>query len=195
MIYSLHALTNLGDSVITLPVAAVLLVWLAIWGNRRVALAWLFALIACGAVTAALKIYFKACPVPGLELSTPSGHTSMSLFVYGGLTLVTAAQTRTGARVAISIVGGLFVAAIAVSRVVLDYHSSAEVVIGVGIGLAALFLFGERFLRHPHVRTTLWPLWIAVLVPIVVLDGRQLSNESLLGQIALYIRNVIDFCV
>jgi undecaprenyl-diphosphatase len=191
----LHAVTDLGDSVITLPIAAVVLAWLAIWGSRRVAVAWLVALLACGAVTALLKIYFKACPLPGVELDSPSGHTSMSLFVYGGLTLVTAAQIGGWRRGAVATLGGLFVLTIAVSRILLDYHSQAEVAIGLAIGLAALALFGVPFRRYGQRRMPLWPLWLAALVPILLLDGRQLSNEGLLGRIALYVRNVIDFCI
>ena len=111
--FILHALTNLGDSIITLPIAAVVLVWLAIWGDRRSVLVWLAGLIACGAVTAALKIYFKACPVPGLELDSPSGHTSMSLYVYGGLTLITAGQFRQWRRHTVLVLGGVLILAIA----------------------------------------------------------------------------------
>jgi membrane-associated phospholipid phosphatase len=190
-----HALTDLGDSVITLPSASVVLVWLAIWGNRRLAVAWLVAVIACGAVTAALKIYFKACPLPGMALDSPSGHTSMSLFVYGGLILLTAAQLRAWRRGALLLFGALFILAIAVSRVTLDFHSTAEVVIGLAIGAVALAWFGLVFRRHRPARLPLWPSWLAILIPIALLGGQSLSAESLLGRIALHIRNVIDFCL
>lgn len=161
-----HALTDLGDSVITLPIAAVVLVWLAIWGNRRIAVVWLVAVIACGAVTAALKIYFKACPLPGMALDSPSGHTSMSLFVYGGLILLTAARLRGWRRGLVAAAGTAFILAIAVSRVALDFHSTAEVVIGLGIGTVALAAFGAAFRRWRPARMPLWLLWLTVLVPI-----------------------------
>ncbi|HEY5211283.1 MAG TPA: phosphatase PAP2 family protein [Stellaceae bacterium] len=196
MIHSfLHALTNLGDSIITLPIAAVVLVWLAIWGDRRVALTWLTALIACGAVTAVLKIYFKACPVPGLELDSPSGHTSMSLFVYGGLTLITAGQFQHGRRHAVLALGGLLILAIALSRAVLEYHSVLEVVIGLIIGSATLTLFWMPYRRHRPARMPVWPLWVAALVPIAFLSGRSISAEGLLHRIAIYIHAIVGFCV
>ena len=171
-----------------------MLIWLGIWGGTRLALAWIAGLIVCGAVTAALKIYFHACPIPGVALDSPSGHTSMSLFVFGGLTLVTAAQTRTWRRAAVLLLGGLLILAIAWSRAMLDYHSLPEVIIGLIIGTLALTLFWLPFRRFRPAQMPLWPLWIATLVPIVVLHGHQISTENLLHRIALYLRNVIDFC-
>jgi membrane-associated phospholipid phosphatase len=191
----LHGLTDLGDSAITLPIAAVVLIWLAIWGNRRVALTWLVVLIACGAVTAALKIYFKACPLPGIALDSPSGHTSMSLYVYGGLTMMTAAQLRAWRRNAAAALGALLIGAITVTRVTLNFHSKAEVVIGLTIGGIALAWFAAAFRRSRPAPMPLWPSWIAILIPIALLSGHSISGEDLLGRIALYIGNVIDFCV
>jgi membrane-associated phospholipid phosphatase len=191
----LHALTNLGDSIVTLPIAAAVLAWLAIWGDRRAALAWLGALVACGAVTALLKIYFKACPVPGLELDSPSGHTSMSLYVYGGLTLITAGQYRQWRRHAVLALGALLILAIALSRAVLEYHSTLEVVIGLIIGTAALVLFWLLYRRRRPARMPVWPLWIAALLPIVFLSGRSISAEGLLHRIAIYIHAIVGFCV
>lgn len=193
--FILHALTNLGNSIITLPIAAVVLVWLAIWGDRRSVLVWFAGLIACGAVTAALKIYFKACPVPGLELDSPSGHTSMSLYVYGGLTLITAGQFRQWRRHTVLVLGGVLILAIALSRAVLEYHSPVEVVVGLAIGTAALTLFWLNYRRHRPARMPVWPLWIAALLPIALLSGRSISAEGLLRQIALYIHGIVGFCV
>lgn len=191
----LHALTNLGDSIITLPIAAFVLVWLGVWGDRRNALVWLVALVACAAVTAVLKIYFKACPIPGLELDSPSGHTSMSLYVYGGLTLITAAQFRHWRRHTVLALGTLFILLIALSRAVLEYHSKIEVVIGLIIGTATLTLFWMPYRRHRPKRMPVWPLWIAALVPIVILSGHSVSAEGLLHWIAFYLHGLVGFCV
>jgi membrane-associated phospholipid phosphatase len=191
----LHALTDLGDSIITLPIAAFVLIWLAVWGDRRNALVWLAAAIACGAVTALLKIYFKACPLPGLELDSPSGHTSMSLYVYGGVTLITAAQFREWRRYAVLALGGLLILGIAASRAVLEYHSTLEVLIGLVIGTAALALFWFRYRRHRPARMPVWPLWIAALVPAAFLSGHSISAEDLLHRIALYLHGFVGFCV
>jgi membrane-associated phospholipid phosphatase len=190
----LSALTGLGNSIVTLPIAAAVLVWLAIWLDRRAALAWLVALVACGAVTAAVKIYFHACPVPGVDLTSPSGHTSLSLFVYGGLFLVTGARWERWPRLGLLVLGALFILAIAVSRLVLEYHSRIEVVIGIAIGGAALALFWRSFRHLAPAPLPMWPIWLAALMPIVLLHTHQLPTESLLTRLALYLRTSVDFC-
>jgi membrane-associated phospholipid phosphatase len=195
MIHSfLDTLTSLGNSVVTLPIAAALLIWLAIWLDRRIALAWLIALVACGAVTALLKIYFHACPVPGIDLTSPSGHTSLSLFVYGGLFLITGARWRGWPRLGLWLAGALLVVAIALSRLLLMYHSRIEVLIGIGIGGAALALFWREFRSRKAAAMPIWPIWLAALVPILVLHGHQLPTESLLTRLALYLRVTVNFC-
>ncbi len=191
----LHALTDLGDSIVTLPIAAAVLIWLAIWGGGRNALVWLAALFLCGGVTAALKIYFKACPVSGLDLDSPSGHTSMSVFVYGGVALVTAAQYRQWPRQAVLAIGAVLVVAIALTRAVLEYHSSAEVIVGLAIGTGALALFWLLYRHHRSAAMPAWPLWVAALLPIAFLSGHSLSPEGLLHRFAIYLHGVVAFCV
>jgi membrane-associated phospholipid phosphatase len=191
----LHALTNLGDSIITLPIAAAVLVWLAIWTDRRNALVWFAALFLCAGLTAALKIYFKACPLPGLDLDSPSGHTSMSFYVYGGVALVTAAQYRQWPRQAVLAIGALLILAVALSRAVLEYHSAAEVVIGVIIGTGALALFWLLYRHHRSAAMPAWPLWVAAFVPIAFLSGRSISAEGLLQRLAVYLHGLVGFCV
>ena len=191
----MHALTNVGNSAITLPIGAVVLVWLAIWGDRRNALLWLAALFLCAGVTAALKIYFKACPAPGIDLDSPSGHTSMSLYVYGGVTLVTAVQYRQWPRQTVLALGALLVLAIAASRAVLEFHTITEVIVGFVIGIAALALFWLFYRHHRPVAMPAWPLWVVALVPIVFLSGHSLSAEGLLGRIARFLHAIVGFCV
>lgn len=191
----LHALTNLGDSVITLPIAAAVLIWLAIWSHKRNALLWLGALFLCGGVTAALKIYFKACPVGGVDLDSPSGHTSMSVYVYGGVALITAAQYRQWPRQAVMAIGVALILAIALSRAVLEYHSTAEVIVGLVIGTGTLALFWLPYRHHRPAAMPAWPLWVVAAVPIVLLSGHSVSAEGLLSWIAARLHGIVAFCV
>jgi len=191
----LHTLTDFGDSIITLPIAALVLLWFAIWGDRHARLGWLVGLIVCAAVTATLKIYFKACPVVGLDLDSPSGHTSLSLYVYGGLTLITAAQVGPWRRAGVVVLGALLILGIALSRALLEYHSKLEVAIGLAIGAAALALFWLPYRAHRPALMPVWPLWLAALMPIAFLSGRSISAEGLLFRIALYLHGFVGFCV
>lgn len=189
------ALTDLGDSIITLPLAGLVLIWLLVWGSRRAALAWLGALIVCGGITAALKIYFNACPVPLVRLDSPSGHSSMTFYVYGGLTLITAARLETWRRDTMLALGALFVLAMAMSRAVLHFHSISEVILGLIVGGGALALFWRAGRGLVAARRPIWPLWLAALAPIVLLGGRSASVEDLLHRIATHLHAAVNFCV
>jgi membrane-associated phospholipid phosphatase len=193
--FAATALTDLGDSIITLPLAALVLIWLAVSSNRRTALAWLGALILCGGVTAVLKIYFTACPISAISLDSPSGHTSMTTFVYGGLALLTAAQLRNPTRDAVVALGVAFIAAMAVSRAALHFHSTSEAIFGIVIGGSALALFWHRARGLGGASRPVWPLWLAVLVPIILFGGHSASVEGLLHRIAVHLHAAVNFCV
>jgi membrane-associated phospholipid phosphatase len=166
-------ITNLGDAGVLLPLAALLA--LSLWRYASPRAAWLFvrAVVICGAVLAVLKLAFISCgPHLDWDLQSPSGHTGMSIMVYGALALVaiSALQHNRAAhrgsahdspahhgadvlRMAIALGAAPLIAAIAVSRIALRFHSLTEVVLGAGVGLAALsmFMLPYRELRqHPR---------------------------------------------
>src|SRR5579871_1733888 len=146
MIQILAVATDLGNLAVLVPLALAMAVWLIRYQPRGAALAWLGALFVCGLVSALSKIVFYACP-PIENLVSPSGHTSMSLVVYGGLGAICASQT--GARwraIPVAAVVGL-VATIALSRVVLHFHSETEILVGSIIGVASLTVFLIPYLR------------------------------------------------
>jgi hypothetical protein len=75
--------------------------------------------------------------------------------------------------------------AIAVSRLLLDAHSLAEVGLGLIIGIVSLALFGQKYVEVPD--TKVWPLLIAAGVLISVLHGSELHAEELLHRITGYV--------
>ena len=182
-------------SAMTLPIGAVVLVWLAIWGDRRNALLWLAALFLCAGVTAALKIYFKDMPGAGnrsRQPKRPYQHESLRL---RRRYAVTAVQYRQWPRQTVLALGALLVLAIAASRAVLEFHTITEVIVGFVIGIAALALFWLFYRHHRPVAMPAWPLWVVALVPIVFLSGHSLSAEGLLGRIARFLHAIVGFCV
>ena len=191
----METLTNFGDSALVLPLAVVILVWLAIRIGRRAAFVWLGALLACGAVTSLLKLYFKACSAPSLALHSPSGHTSMSTFVYGGLVLVIGAEAQSWRRFATGTLGAGAIIAIAVSRILLGAHSASEVVIGLIVGAIALAVFVPAYLHDKLLRVPIWPLAAISVIVALLIHGDQLSVEPLLGKISAYLHGRIPICV
>jgi membrane-associated phospholipid phosphatase len=168
-------LTNLGDAAVVLPVAALILLWLLDLAGQRIAVLWCCSLLVAGGGTALLKIYIDACSVPVAGLDSPSGHTGMSTFVYGGLALMIGTETASWRRLAVGAAGAALVATIALSRVLLGAHDVIEVVVGLLIGGTALALFAHFYVGVPMERAQrIWPLAVATSV---LATGLAFSNH------------------
>lgn len=182
------AMTDFGDLAVLLPLTLIILVWLVAMRCPQGALGWLAAAAFCGGATGLLKVYFFACPW-SRELVSPSGHTSLSTLVYGGLCVIVAAQVRGGvARAATLAASGALIAAIAVSRVLLTVHTALEVGVGFVIGGAALAIFAISYVRHRPTRVSLSPLAVTGVLLVALLHGHELRAEGLLHAISSYLR-------
>jgi membrane-associated phospholipid phosphatase len=182
----LLALTGFGDSALLLPLAAMILAWLALGGAPRTAAWWAAAVALCIGVTASLKIFFWGCPPIG-DLRSPSGHTSLSTLVYGAMALFVAGEIG-GWRGRVAAVGGAgLVLAIALSRLWLDAHSVPEILLGGIIGTASLAAFGCAYRRRPPPGARLAPLLVTAVVLATLLHGSELHAEGLLHRITRYL--------
>jgi membrane-associated phospholipid phosphatase len=125
------------------------------------------------------------CPPAG-DMHSPSGHTSLSTLVYGALTLV-AATASPGLRRLLVIGGGAgLILAIAVSRLLLDAHSTPEVGLGLLVGAVSLALFSRQYLEGPN--KEVWPLLVTAGVLMSILHGRELHAEQFLHRITGYLQ-------
>jgi membrane-associated phospholipid phosphatase len=181
---TLYILTDFGDAAVTLPLAGAVLCWLA-WRASRLAAWWALSVALCVGLTAATKIYFYGCP-PVSDIRSPSGHTALSVLVYGALAMMAAWSGGTRTRLAPMIIGAALIVTIAVSRLVLNAHSVPEVVLGLAIGAASLALFGGRY--RCSVQAKVWPLLIATGLLMIVLHGQQLHAEEFLHRLTGYLQ-------
>jgi hypothetical protein len=190
----LKALTKFGDLTLLAPLATVMLLWLLLARSPRCAAWWAIAVVFCTGLTAVLKVSFYGCP-PTSHLHSPSGHTSFSTLIYGAMTLATATQSRGLPRMIAIGVGTSFILAIAASRLLLA-HSTAEVGLGLAIGIAALILFGHSYWRCCNAQIglssffraggSLLLVFVAEGALLLVLHGRELDAELLFHEIAGY---------
>ena len=95
---------------------------------------------------------------PASDFVSPSGHSSLSVLIYGAIALVIAAQHSGWLRAVILVTGASLIVAIAGSRLWLNAHSAPEVAVGVVIGIATLALFAAAEVGpgefHPEHRVT-----------------------------------------
>ena len=113
---------------------------------RRLAAVWAISLLFCCGTTVLLKIYFAACPYPGID--SPSGHAALSVFVYGGLAAILRTRADRFPKVLLTAAGAGLAIAIPLTRVILGAHSITEVPIGMAIGGVALTPFAATIIRH-----------------------------------------------
>jgi len=171
-------LTDFGDSAVLLPLSAVVLIWLLVTRSVGAAIWWLGVLIVFGAVIGGLKMLFFACP-PAVDVRSPSGHTGFSMFVYGSIAAIFAAQRQSAwSRWAIMLAAIALVVGIAISRVILHMHSARETVIGFLIGAAAVGVFFFGYQRTARSRRLTAPLLFAVVLTATVFHGARLNAET-----------------
>jgi membrane-associated phospholipid phosphatase len=187
-------LTDFGDAMVVLPIAAATLAWLARIAGARTAGLWCLALLACGGGTALLKIYFGACAAPLPSIASPSGHTSMSTLVYGSLALIVGAEAPSWQRFATAAMGAAAVIGIALSRVTLGAHSVEEVLLGLAIGGSALALFAPRYLEARSAARNVVPLAAVVVALMLLLHGHSAHLEALWRGIAAWLHNTGGLC-
>lgn len=177
------SITDLGDSAVTLPMAAVTIAILCVTRRAKVALWWGGGIVACAAVIAFLKLTLAAVAPHHHSLTgltSPSGHAAMSAIVYGGFVLLIGPSLGRVWRVAAQVGALALILAIAASRVVLREHSIAETVVGLAVGLAALGGLRAGLARSPAERVPVAVLCAAALAVVGMMHGTRLRTEPII---------------
>lgn len=185
-------LTGMGDLAVLIPLTAILSVWLLLGRQMRALCWWSVAVAICAGTTAFLKIYFYVCP-PAADFSNPSGHTSLSTLVYGGLTLIISRSAVGWRRYAVALLGAAVIFSIGMSRLLLHAHSFPEVLAGWLIGSFTLWIFARAFRLREY--SYLRGLIAACAVVTVSLTGQEVRAENLLHALGLHFRNIGMTCI
>lgn len=187
-------LTDFGDTAVLLPMAAAILMWLFAMRGAYGAAWWIAALLLVMGGVGFMKIYFFACLPPG-QLQSPSGHTSLGALVYGAIAVIVIRETAGWRRGAVVAAASGLVIAIALSRLVLRAHTLPEIVVGLGVGIAALSLFAFCYLQKPGDRVAVMPLLLGCVAILALLHGTELHAEEMLRAIGLLVRGQPGACI
>jgi len=135
--------TNLGDLIVLLPASVGLVVFLARFGARQEAVAFVAAAAVCVAAAFIAKLALAACGQGHsiFDVESPSGHAAFAATFYGCLASIFAAGRAIAARIALYGAATVLILMIAMSRVALEAHTAPEVVVGLLIGAGSLGLF------------------------------------------------------
>lgn len=181
------SVTQFGDVAVLMPLASIILIWLLLIRSYRSAGWWAISVVLCSIAIFVLKLVFYQCaPIP--QLHSPSGHTSLSTLIYGAITLVTVAETKGFLQKVMLCAGVGLILAIAASRLFLNVHTLAEVGVGLAIGAATLVLFCRSYRQLGGETVQVILLIAASATLIVVLHGRVFDAQTIVQNIAIYLR-------
>lgn len=192
----LDFLSCFGNAAILLALSVLFTAWLAREAGVRATLAWGLSLALCVGVIAVLKIYFHGCPRPEFGLRSPSGHAGFSLFVYGAIGVCAARDEAGWRRLLVPPLACAWIAAIAWSRYALHAHSVSEIVFGLALGGAALWLFLRLAAplpvgRFPFVAAI---IFAALLTVLMYGTHSSLDFERWLGRLGRLWRPWLPLC-
>lgn len=156
------AFSLIGDKRPLFVLLSVIFLWFAFLGHWRTALHWLSNGFICS-VCIALSKNLVALPRPEPYdtithlYAFPSGHTALSIAIYGFLTILIAAQLSTRKYIAYMLLC-IIISLIVIARILLAAHWLTDVVGGVLLGTAILSLTVLSYWRYPVPQLSLLPL-------------------------------------
>jgi membrane-associated phospholipid phosphatase len=189
-------ITDFGDTAVTVPLAILMLCFLVIAKEWRLALAWALAILGCAGVIGGLKLILDACgsSIATSGLGSPSGHTAMSAAVYGGFAAVVGVNLAPPARAALVVGAVALIVAIPLSRVVLHAHTSIEVVVGLAVGLpaAAIIILATLAIRREQLPIP----WLAAAAfgLVLLFHGKRWPAELEIHHLATWLGVLRGLC-
>ena len=182
--------TDFGDTAVTVPLAALMAGFLLAAREPRLAFGWALAIVGCAGAIGGLKLVLAACgyPLGGPGQASPSGHTAMSIAVYGGYAAVIGATLARPARELVIAGAAMLMIGIALSRVVLGAHSPLEVWIGLAVGVTPL---GAVIAIVAHYRRQRLPIrWLILpaLAVALAFHGERWPTERVIHRLVDILR-------
>lgn len=184
-----HPITFLGDSIVTMPVAAALAVWLVTAGAWRMALTWC-ALFGSGLfLVLATKVAFIGwgLGIPELDFTGISGHAMRACAVYPAVAAVLLTHVRAPLRLAGVLAACALALLVSISRLVLHYHSPSEVVAGIGLGMLLATAFVRQFEGEPRLQLQRWVIGLTMLGLIPSAYAQPAPTQQWVTSVALYL--------
>lgn len=177
----LHFVTDLGDQAVILPLLVAVGMVLLLAGWWRGALAWFVAVPSTLGAVLLAKLSTMACQelLPSVGLLSPSGHTASAAVVYGGvLALILGGPVAAAASAAgVALLVGF-------TRLALDVHTLADVIVGGLIGTAGAVVLAIAAGPRPALRRGWIGVAAAMLVVLVVFHGRHVYAEMHINRVS-----------
>jgi undecaprenyl-diphosphatase len=183
-------ITLLGEPLMMIPVAIVVIVWLWFSCSRRMALWWGALLALGGAILIAQKLlyYVGGVSLASIRLYTVSGHSVAASYIYGSLIAIIARNWPRGLRYVGWAAVALMVLAIGVSRVAVAGHRIAEAVTGLALGILLLAWFLRFVWRSGAPRYPVWTLAAPCFAVMALTYGHVYEFETIFRRLGRWAR-------
>ncbi|MBI2800743.1 MAG: phosphatase PAP2 family protein [Gammaproteobacteria bacterium] len=181
------AITEMGGVAGTLPVVVVVSSWLSFKRYWRTLGYWLAAAGFAEILVSVLKYLLRRTRpnniYTGIEqFSFPSGHTTLSIVVYGFMAFLLARAQPVGTKIAVILVAAVAILLIAFSRVYLGVHWFSDVLGSLALGVAWIALLSIAYTHHVQTeKLSVFPLLLMVsatlaLVAAVYVRGHRSAD-------------------
>lgn len=182
-------ITFVGDSVLTMPAAAAIVIWLLAGGAGRMAWSWCLLFGSGIFLVVATKIAFIGwgIGIPGLDFTGISGHAMRACAILPVIAVLLLQQLRPAWRTAGVLMATALALMVSLSRLVLHYHSTSEVVAGVALGMLVAIAFirgmeGQRGFQLQH-----WVVGLTMLGLVPSSYAEPAPTQQWMTTVALYL--------
>ncbi len=175
-------ISQLGDAQVTVPLTLGISAWLMWQRNWFAAWHWLAAVGFAALITITLKQVLQVPrPVDLYEgaviFAFPSGHSSISMVMYGFLAVMAAHGIPRAHRWLPYTTAGIVISAIALSRLYLGAHWLSDVVGGLALGLLWVTLLGIAYRRHYRLDISAAKLSVLVIFVLTLTGGWHIAQH------------------
>jgi PAP2 superfamily len=189
-------ITDIGDSAVLGALVVTVSACLFAQGCRREALVLMGAFIGASVSIALVKIVLMGCGGQLWQwgLRSPSGHSALSVTVLGTFGLLV--RERLHGKYRYMVIGILLLLAliIAMSRVMLGFHTAEEVIAGICVGIIMLAAAHMSLRNKPLGSFNHYAIAYAATAVAFLTHGVHLPAESMIQVVASYFRLYVQ-CV
>ncbi|CAO3403929.1 VTT domain-containing protein [Azospirillum palustre] len=170
------AITEFGDTTVTLPVTIAVAVYLTVRRRWKTLAYWLAAVGGAAAINTAIKGALHRMRPGALgyfgwsEFSFPSGHSTTNAVMYGFLAFLVVRRLGPGWWPVAVLAWAGIVVPIAFSRLYLGAHWFSDVMGGLAFGMAWVAVLSIAYLHHQH-RGRVRGLFVVACMTLVVAGG------------------------
>lgn len=178
-------LSDLGDSAVIIAVLLMVTCYLLYCKCYREAKALFLSVGITGAIITTLKVVFLSCGNDVLSIRSPSGHAAMTVAFYGMYCILMYRHLEGWKRFIPVLVIGPLILGVAATRILLNLHTTSEVIVGLLVGTGIVTAVWYMVLRgHKAAYFNTIKLLLFGCVVGAFLHGVRMPAEPLIKQYA-----------